>query len=150
MSDTRKLFDEAIEKLLTERTFSLEIVEKVKTLRDRLEAAEARNTELTKKLDTLQQNYDLRGKELKSANDELILARKRDVELAAREKEADKLKFERDQHVERRQEMLDILGVVFKSPVYRAHTYGSRQEAAPSSNYMQTLTNSQSTDQSID
>lgn len=125
MIDYNKQIEAIIEQALTEKTFSLEIIGKIKELRDahievvqKLEASEAdREGWRNKYSDVSAENVRLEAKVLE--------IEKREKDLAEREENQKLLQWERDSSIERRNEIKELVMMVFRNPIFKSHASGS-------------------------
>lgn len=119
-----KELDQLIQKGLQEKTFSLEVIDTIKALKDDYEkVSEELNTaaEMIKNLKVESaikhgQILDLEGYKSKNIN--------REGELEKREKEIQKLELQAQYAELRRADALNIVQTVFRSPVYTKTTNG--------------------------
>lgn len=105
-----------VEEALTEKTFSLEIITKIKALKDVFESVTNQNVELEKQVTFFQgANATLSTENTKViAQNEAY--KSREVELAKKEKEADKKEYELAFQTKRGNEIKELFGIVFKNP----------------------------------
>jgi hypothetical protein len=126
MNNTQKnTIQEIIDQALTEKTFSLEIIEKIKSLKDAFDKSVLDIETLNKRLeinDNLRLTLEKENITLRNSNESLI-AKEKDV--ITREKELDKNKYELEFQKQRANEIKDILGIVFKNPVLQKSVFGS-------------------------
>lgn len=125
MEKYQQKIDEVLTQVLTEKTFSLEIIEKIKSLKDGFEA----NTELVNELDerlkfTTKQNEELRTN-LSDTNSKLDAYIKRESEIKTKEIALDKTNYELDFQKKRADEIKELMMIVFKNPVVRSNVYKS-------------------------
>lgn len=129
--DYRKKIDEVIDQALTEKTFSLEIIEKIKSLRDGFQTA-------LEKIDILEKNgihdakiiIDLRqDKEAltKKVND----FTSREGALAEKEKQQDKSAYELDFQRKRAEEIKELVSLVFRNSILKETSWKSQNIPVP-------------------
>ncbi len=123
MEKYKEKIEEVLTQALTEKTFSLEIIEKIKSLRDgfiqneniikqqiiKIEELSKQNSEITSyniKLQNIVESYETREKDLEQ-----------------KEKKSDKVLYELDFQKKRADEIRELFQIVFKNPVVRETAY---------------------------
>lgn len=125
--EIQQIFDDAV----MQKTLSLEVFGAITRLKDSHDAtvrqleAERASHEATRK----------REGELSRITTAQAVAlgeyEKRKDDLAAFEKQADRLRYTAETEVDRRKEMLGLVGLVFRSPVYKTSTQGMAPGGVP-------------------
>lgn len=139
-----------IEKALVEKTFSLEIVEQIKKMRDDYISMEA-------SLKSSKENNDnlfKRNQELETENTTL---KARDVNVSSREKvvkeKEDKQALEElklQNAIESKKEIKELFGIVFKNPVVRSNVYKNTSVPVAQNGYVSNLSGSESENSTIE
>jgi len=123
MEKYQQKIDEVLTQALTEKTFSLEIIEKIKSLKDGFEANTKLVDELSERLKfTTKQNEELRTT-ISDTNSKLDAYIKRESEIKTKEIALDKTNYELDFQKNRANEIKELMMIVFKNPVVRSNVY---------------------------
>lgn len=120
--------EEVITQALTEKTFSLEIIEKIKSLKDGFESSQ-------KTIELLTLSGESSGKtinELRTQNESLSSRVKsfedRESNIRTKEKELEKNIYELEFQQKRANEIKELFGIVFKNPVMQKTAYNSHNK----------------------
>ena len=119
--DIQKILDQA----LTEKTFSLDVIDRIKALRDAVVSQEAQNKQLLERVKTLEEDSrDWRDKYTSSVavSTEWM---KRSESVLEREKTADRMNYELEFQKKRADEIKEIVSLVFRNPVLKSQSYGN-------------------------
>ena len=135
-----------VEEVLTEKTFSLEIVTKIKALKDDFDDLIKVHDEAKREIEFQQKT----NKDLREVNQTLLSEntayKAREDELEKKEKAADKVIYELEFQKKRGDEIKELFGIVFKNPVVRESAYKNGSVPVPGNNgsYPTTMTSSES------
>jgi hypothetical protein len=144
---------QVIEEILTTKTFNLDIVGKIKEMREEMIADKKTIEELRKyKEEYLKINHELIAK-----NNEQAIALKRWQELSdsmgKEAKENDKIRYEKDFQVKRADEIRSILDLIFHNSIIRERVVSQipmeRGRTASNSGYVNTETHTKETEKEI-
>ena len=114
-----------IEAAMTEQTFSLEIINRIKELNDGFISATKEIEVLEKKLQTVLENNGTLNAQLCNANTKLRTFEERESKLIEREKSADRLEWERNSATSSKQEIKELVSMVFRNPVLKFNQSGN-------------------------
>ncbi len=138
-----------VEEALTEKTFSLEIITKIKALKDDFEAVTKENVNLfALNTDLAKGNADLTQKnnQLYVENEEY---RKREDALAKKEKEAEKKEYELTFQTKRGDEIKELFGIVFKNPTVQSNVFRNTQKPVENGSYMSNVNETEAVTETI-
>lgn len=125
-----------VEEALTEKTFNLEIITKIKTLKDDFEQLTVKNEGQSRRINDL----ETENKSIRTINEKLLADNNaykvRENEIAKSEKEADKSKYELEFQKKRGDEIKELFGIVFKNPVVQQQVYRNTSIPTPNGSYM--------------
>lgn len=145
--ENQKEFEALIEKILTEKTFSLEIIETIKSLKEKaafceksLEERDSVVKDLSTKLTEARNNE-------KNALSELNDARMLLEKIEEKEAKMDKTIYELDFQRNRANEIKELFGVVFKNPMVQKTVFENESKSINGSTYA-TESNSKSVTES--
>jgi regulator of replication initiation timing len=149
-----------LDQALTEKTFNLEIVDRIKEMKDALIKLEEEMDEAKKKIALLvEENIKLVHEKsektvtIKSQEETINLWQKREDDLKKRELDQKIVEQARDFQTVRGNEMKEIVFAICKNPVFVQSKTRSRQEVIPAGNGMypqtQTLTDSEEVKEEI-
>ena len=144
--DYKDKISDIVEEALTEKTFSLEIVTKIKTLKDDFEKLTVTNEGQGRRITDL----EMENKSIHAINEKLLAEnnayKAREDELEKKEKAADKVIYELEFQKKRGDEIKELFGVVFKNPVVRETAYKNGSVPVPGNNgsYPTTMTSTES------
>lgn len=148
--DYKSKVDEILEQALTEKTFSLEIVEKIKALRDDFKTVSDKNEELTKSLNDKIVTITSLTNTNNSLNLELTAYKYRERAISDAEKKADKINYELVFQTQRANEIKELFGIVFKNPVVRENAYKTISTPVSSNGYVNTYTGTDNESKTIE
>jgi organic radical activating enzyme len=140
----KKQIEEIIETALTEKTFSLEIIEKIKSLRDGFAEAIEKNKELEEDLRKLRAEHSVTVEKLSKTKLTLEECQIREAELVKREKEQDKKDYELEFQKKRAEEVKELFGIVFRNPTLKESVYKNTTVPISQNGYIQSATGSES------
>lgn len=127
-----------IEKALMEKTFSLEIVDQIKRMRDdyiSMETSLERTTELNKGLVKINTELSEQNNKL-TAHDEDVSSREKVVKEKEDKQALETLKL---QHaIEGKKDIKELFGIVFKNPVVRSNVYKNTSVPVSVNGYVNT------------
>lgn len=138
-----------VEEALTEKTFSLDIITKIKELKDDF----AKLLEENKTLVNRNIDMGVRNEELSKMNTQLV---NKNIEYSAREevltqkeKEADKKEYELAFQTKRGDEIKELFGIVFKNPTLQTAVYRNTQKPVESGSYLNSVNENETTTETI-
>ena len=105
-----------IQKGLEEKTFSLEIIEHIKKLKDDFQNALNNVESLTKQLKSCDEERYRLNNDLAAATQRLDVFIAREAKLVEREKNAEKLAYQLTFQTQRADEIKELFGTVFRNP----------------------------------
>lgn len=140
-----------VEEALTEKTFSLEIITKIKQLKDDFDVLVASSEVSKKRIIEL----ETENKSLHSINDRITEENKtwqlRENQIIEAEKVADKKTYELSFQTKRAEEIKELFGIVFKNPVVRETAYKNGNIPVANGNgYPTTMSSTESETKTID
>ena len=112
-----------VEEALTEKTFNLEIITKIKALKDDFETVTASNESLKKRVEDLTKGNTALTVENNRLVTENTAYKSREDALATKEKGADKQAYELDFQTKRASEIKELFSIVFKNPVVKEQAF---------------------------
>ena len=117
--------EEVITQALTEKTFSLEIIEKIKSLKDGFESAQEnikiQNLALESSNKTIE-DLRLKNSELST---KVKLFEDREIAIASKEKVLEKTEYQLTFQTQRANEIKELFGTVFKNPTLQRSVFGT-------------------------
>lgn len=117
--------EEVLTQALTEKTFSLEIIEKIKSLKDGFEASEKLVDELQTRLEFItKQNIEIQGN-LNTTTEKLNKYIEREKIISEKEASLAKTNYELEFQTKRANEIKELMMIVFKNPVVRSSTFNN-------------------------
>lgn len=141
--DYQKQIAEILDQALTEKSFSLEIIDKIKVLKDGFKESQDTNDYLSRRVE----NLETGNKELQGTVDNLRDRNKKLEDASAavdtERKAQEKVKYELEFQKQRANEMKEIVGMVFANPV----VFTERCKSVPvrnGSGYIETYSESES------
>ena len=143
--DYQKKVSDIIELALTEKTFSLEVINKIKQLRDDVISLSNMNEQANKTIEDLRKEKIETNNLLEKATNRLANIETRETELVKKEKEQEKLRYELGFQKQRADEIKSLFDTVFRNPVIlRSKMVGHVTPPNPSNSYGRTTTTSDS------
>ncbi len=141
--------EEILNETLTEKTFNLEIIGKIKTLKDDFQALQETNK---KQEDLLTERY--RQIEVLTGEKTKLTAKvegfeKREHEISLKEKELDKNKYELEFQRNRAIEIKELFGIVFRNPVIKESAFRTVPITTESGGYTSVSDHTSSDDKTI-
>lgn len=128
MNKYQEKIEEVITQALTEKTFSLEIIEKIKSLKDGFESSQKTIELMTLSAESSQKTID----ELRTQNANLSSRVKsfedRELDIKTKERELEKNKYELEFQQKRANEIKELFGIVFKNPVVQKSSFNSHNK----------------------
>lgn len=138
-----------VEEALTEKTFSLDIITKIKELKDDFAELTVQNDLVTKEKDEIAKERN----ELSTRNTALVAQntdyKNREVALAQKEREAEKKEYELTYQTKRGDEIKELFGIVFKNPTLQTAVYRNTQKPLASGEYMNSVSENETTTETI-
>ena len=123
MEKYQKKIDEVLTQALTEKTFSLEIIEKIKSLKDGFESNLKLTDELNNRIDFYVKQITEKDKTIEEQQVKIKSFMEREDKIIEAEKTANKNKYELEFQKKRADEIKEIMGIVFKNPIVRETAY---------------------------
>lgn len=123
MENYKKKIEEILAQTLTEKTFSLEIVDKIKTLKDDFESSQKLIDSLREKSlhnEKMITNLEERNTKLQELVNSYTI---REKEISDKEKKLEKTNYELQFQTKRGDEIKELFGIVFKNPIVREGVY---------------------------
>lgn len=124
--DYKDKIDKIVEEALSDKTFSLEVVQRIKQLKDDLEELENKKEELTEKLELSDKNYqEVKALLTKKTEEHDVLFQtveeweKREAGLIKRETKMELVEQRANMEAASRSEIKELVGLLFKNPVVR-------------------------------
>lgn len=124
--DYKEKIDKIVEEALSDKTFSLEVVQRIKQLKDDLESLEAEKEKLTEKLELSDKNYhEVKALLAKKTEEHDVLSQtveeweKREEGLIKRETKVELVEQRANMEAASRTEIKELVGLLFKNPVVR-------------------------------
>lgn len=121
--DYQTQIEEVLTQAITEKTFSLEIIEKIKSLKDGFEANKKLVDSLNERIESLVTNNKQLSFDLNNARIKLDTYLKREEEILKKEKELDRNNYELQFQKNRANEIKELMMIVFKNPIVRKSTF---------------------------
>jgi chromosome segregation ATPase len=122
MENYQEKIQSVIEEALTAKTFSLEIIEKIKSIKDHdaflekeLETTKIRSDEQSKRIGSLSADKDLLQMKVNDFE-------KRESDLRTKEAEQNKLRYELQFQKQRADEIRSLFEIVFRNPIWQENT----------------------------
>lgn len=150
MSTKREEINKLVDDLIVEKTFSLEIVEKIKKMRDdflAMEEKEKQTSERNSELTTQNSKLVEENNRLK-AHDEGVTNREKVVAEKEAKQALQDLKLEHA--VDKHKEMKELLGIVFKNPVVRETAYKNTNVPVAQNGYVSNFAGSESEGKTVE
>lgn len=123
MTDYQKKISEIIEQVLTEKTFNLEIVEKIKRLREDVSFLTSEVERLNKEKEDLEKRNEDLSQKLADTEESLNSLKSKEKEILKREKNIEKMQYELEFQKARAEEIRQLFEIVFRNPtVLRTRT----------------------------
>ncbi len=116
---------ELLERLVTEQTFSMDVLDKIKNLKDAAKKAADENESLKKKIDSLSTESSQRYAELSVANNKIAEYSKREAEVSAQQRENELLRLKLELISGFKFEMKEIVMAAFRNTEIRQDMFGS-------------------------
>lgn len=123
--DYKEKIEEVLTQVLTEKTFNIDVIEKIKSLKDGFESSTKLVDELKSRLDFItKENTQLNQKngELHIKLDTYI---QRENDISDKEKNLAKTNYELEFQKKRADEIKELMMIVFKNPVVRKSSYNN-------------------------
>jgi septal ring factor EnvC (AmiA/AmiB activator) len=117
--------DEVITQVLTEKTFNLEIIEKIKLLKDDFENAKQQITRLAEINSGLYKELDEHKEKCRTLDEEVQEFRKKSAEIDKKERMLEKNQYEIYFQTKRADEIKELFTIVFRNPVVQKSTFES-------------------------
>ena len=114
--DNIKKIEEILDQALTEKTFSLDIINKIKELKDGFEAASKLTDSLNLQLDDTRKTLDATRKDKDVLALKLNAYENREKDIITKEKELAKNLYELDFQKKRADELKELVSLVFRNP----------------------------------
>lgn len=121
--------EEVITQALTEKTFSLEIIEKIKSLKDGFEANEKLVEELNKRLEFITKENNEVKSNLNITIEKLNKYIERENAIKEKETALAKTNYELEFQTKRANEIKELMMIVFKNPVVRSSTFNNTYDS---------------------
>lgn len=135
MEKYQEKIEEVLTQALTEKTFSLEIIEKIKSLKDGFQANELLLEELHKRLEFVtKENVELKDN-LSKTTDKLNKYIEREETIKTKESNQKKTEYELEFQKARANEIKELMMIVFKNPVVRSSTFNNTYDSGSSKSY---------------
>ncbi len=132
MSDYQTAIDQILQEAVTEKTFTLDIVDKIKRLKNDFALATKKIEDLRKeKQEVYAESVNLKS-EVRQLTDQQDGYDKRLADLVKREAQQERLAYELDFQRQRSTEIKELFGIVFRNPVVTRSAIGSSSEPNPS------------------
>jgi len=123
MENYKEKIDEVLDQALTEKTFSLEIIEKIKSLHDGFASSQETIKQNNETIKLLNENATKANQEINKLSTLVSQYETREIELASKEKVAEKQAYELEYQKNRANEIKELFQIVFKNPVVRENVY---------------------------
>lgn len=137
--DYQKKVSEIIELALTEKTFSLEVIDKIKSLRDDVISLSEKLEQANKTIEDLRKEKTEINFLLNKANEKLSNIDTRETELIKKEKEQEKLRYELSFQQQRANEIKELFSTVFRNPVILKSATKQTPYGGQNGNYPSTI-----------
>ena len=134
--DYKDQIDQIITQALTDKTFSLEVIEKIRELKINVENLQSQNKELEKSLVATKEARDGYQNKLLQTEKTLAEYKEREEAMYKAEKASDKLNYELEFQKQRANEIKELVGLVFRNPVLKRSEHGNRP-IVDNNNYVQ-------------
>ena len=150
MPDYQTAIDQLLQEAVTEKTFTLDIVDKIKRLKDDFASATKTIEDLRKeKQEACTESLNLQSK-VYQLTDQQDGYDKRLADLVEREAQQERLAYELDFQRQRSTEIKELFGIVFRNPVVTRSAIGSSSEpnaSTPGYGYISKSTNTTETEE---
>ena len=142
--------DDIISEAITAKTFSLEIVEKIKSLRDDFGTEVTKNETLEKtNADLISGNNDL-ATQVSKLTAEVQTFKVRETSIAEKEKMLEKNEYELIFQKQRAEEIKQLFGIVFKNPTIRETVYRNSTVPVANNGYVQSMSGSENENKTVE
>ena len=132
MPNYQTAIDQLLQEAVTEKTFTLDIVDKIKRLKDDFASATKTIEDLRKeKQEMYVESVNLQS-EVRRLTNQQDGYDKRLADLVEREARQERLAYELDFQRQRSTEIKELFGIVFRNPVVTRSAIGSSSESNPS------------------
>ena len=150
MNTHSQKIDDIISEVITEKTFSLEIVEKIKSLRDDFGKEVTKNETLEKtNADLISANNNL-GTQVSKLTAEVQTFKVRETSIAEKEKMLEKNEYELIFQKQRAEEIKQLFGIVFKNPTIRETVYRNSTVPVANNGYVQSMSGSENENKTVE
>ena len=138
-----------VEEALTEKTFNLEIITKIKALKDDFETVTKENEDLEKQVTFFQNANDVLSVENTQVIAENTAYKAREDALATKEKAADKQAYELEFQTKRAVEIRELFGIVFRNPTVQTSVMRNTQKPVENGSCLNYVSESETTTETI-
>lgn len=129
MENYKQKIEEVLTQALTEKTFSLEIIEKIKSLKDGFEASTKLVDELNNRLEFYSKENNELKDNLSKTTEKLDKYIKREEVIKDKESALKKTEYELEFQTKRANEIKELMMIVFKNPVVRSSTFNNTYDS---------------------
>lgn len=123
--DYKKTIEEVLMTAVTEKTFSLEIIEKIKSLKDGFDKSQDIIKDLRKLIDNRNEMLDVFEKDRDALALKVASYEARESDIATKEKTFEKNTYELSFQKSRADEIKDLFKIVFRNPTVQSSVFES-------------------------
>ena len=150
MNEFQQKIEEIVSQAVTEKTFSLEIIEKIRSLKETSDAEIKKTEQLTKINDEIRiRNVNL-DSEVRELTKKLTDFETRETEIAVKEKQLDRKDYELTFQINRANEIKELFSIVFKNPIIKEIAHRNSNVPVAVNGYVQQQSGSENEEKIIE
>ena len=150
MNEFQQKIEEIVSQAVTEKTFSLEIIEKIRSLKETSDAEIKKTEQLTKINNEIVIRNDNLSREVRELTKKLTDFETRETEIAVKEKQLDRKDYELTFQINRANEIKELFSIVFKNPIIKEIAHRNSNVPVAVNGYVQQQSGSENEEKIIE